>query len=350
MRSPAGGRRPWLSRILFGVLLLVIVLTAAGAVYEQVAEVVIAKKNPPRGTLYDVGGRRLHLYCAGQGPVTVVFDSGLGGYGNDWGDVQPKLTEFVRACSFDRAGFGWSDPGPLPRDSRSETADLHSLLTKAGERGPFVLVGHSLGGLNAQLYTLEFPDEVAGLVLVDSAHPEQWERLPPSPYDQGVVAQVTLMRRLVPFGISRLLGACQDDNDLPLSFCGRRLDTVRAEFVSVIASAHEVRDAFGASLHSAKGTAPPFGAKPLIVLSRDPSWGRQDPESLKLAWQVLQAELATLSSNCRRTIATGSGHYIHLSQPKLVIDAIRDVVSSVRSGALVKSALKRSASLHPPAA
>lgn len=324
--------RPWLRRFLQGVSLLLLTLAVAGVVYEHVEETVIARKNPPRGTLIDVGGRHMHLYCVGQGPVTVVFDSGLGGYSNDWSEVQPAVAKFARACSFDRAGFGWSDPGPMPRDSRSETADLHALLTKSGERGPFVLVGHSLGGLNSQLYALEFPDQVVGMVLVDSGHPEQWERLPPSPWDQGVVAQITRMRRLAPFGISRLLGACLDDNDVPIANCGRRLDSILAEFASVVASTHQVRDAFGTTLHTAPGATPPLGAKPLIVLSRDPSWGKVDPEELKRTWQVLQAELATLSSNSRRTIAAGSGHYIHMSQPRLVIEAISDVVSSVRSG------------------
>jgi pimeloyl-ACP methyl ester carboxylesterase len=220
------------------VSLLILVLAVAGVVYEQVEETVIAKRNPPCGTLIDMGGRRMHLYCIGQGPVTVVFDSGLGGYSNDWSDVQPEVAKF----------------NPANADHSS--------------------CGALAWGLNSQLYALEFPNQVVGMVLVDSGHPEQWERLPPSPWDQRVVPNVTRMRRLVPLGISRLLGACLDDNDAPISNCGRRLDTIRAEFVSVVAGTHQVQDAFGTSLHSATGTTPPFGAKPLMVLSRDPSWGR----------------------------------------------------------------------------
>ena len=348
VNGQAGKRRRWLCSVVLGVSLLIPALIVAGAVYEQVAEIVIAKRHPPRGSLYDVGGHRLHLYCTGQGPATVVFDSALGGYSNDWSDVQPEVAKFARACSLDRAGFGWSDPGPLPRDARSETAEIHALLTRSAERGPYVLVGNSLGGLHAQLYTLEFPDEVAGLVLVDSGHPEQMERLPPSPFDEGIIARVTLMRRLAPLGIPRLLGVCKDDHNAPIADCGRFFDTVHAELESVIASMHEVRDAFGASLHPEPGSKPPFGGKPLVVLSRNPSWGRMDPESLKRGWQVLQTELVALSLNSRRTIApTGIGHYIHEQQPKLVVDAIHDVVSSVNNGALLAPAPKSESTVTP---
>lgn len=331
----------WVRGFLIGTPLLIVALLIVGAAYEQIAEALIVHRRHYRGNLYDVGGRKMYLDCVGEGQATVVFDSGLGGYSGDWSEVQADARKFARACSFDRAGFGLSDPGPLPRDSRSETADLHALLTKAGEHGPFVLVGHSLGGWNSQLYALEFPEEVAGLVLVDSGHPETWERLPPSPWNQHVVQRVTRMRILAPFGIARLLGACLDDNDAPIANCAGYLDTVRAEFASVVTSAHQVRDAYGMSLHPGPGSRPPFGAKPLIILTRDPAWGDYDPENLKAAWQVLQKELAQLSSNSRQEIAKGSGHYIHLTQPKLVTTAIRDVVSAATSGEKLSASARK---------
>lgn len=322
----------WVRGILMGAPLFIAAGLVAGAGYEQIAEARLAHKHHFRGGLYDVGGHKMHLDCIGEGQPTIVFDSGLGGNSDVWNQVQTDAGKITRACSFDRAGFGWSDSGPLPRDARSETADLHALLSKAGERGSIVLVGHSLGGWNSQLYALEFPNEVAGLVLVDSGHPEQGERLPPSPWDRGVLERVTRMRRLAPFGIARQLGACVDDNDAPIAHCGRYLDTVGAEFASLSTSAHQVRDAYGRSLHPDSGSRPPFGDKPLIVLTRDPAWGDYDPENLKAAWQALQKELAQLSRNSRQEIATGSGHYIQLSRPNLVTTAIRDVLFAARNG------------------
>jgi pimeloyl-ACP methyl ester carboxylesterase len=144
---------------------------------------------------------------------------------------------------------------------------------------------------------------------------------------------------LAPIGITRLSGACFDDNDAPIANCARYFDTACTEYASVVTSAHQVRDAYGKSLHPEPGSRPPFGATPLIVLTRDPSWGDYDPENLKAAWQVLQKELTRLSSNSRQEIAKGSGHYIHLSQPKLVTSAIRDVVLAATSGQLLSGSV-----------
>src|SRR5262249_15170916 len=115
-------RSRWVRGLLLGVPLFVSAVAVAGVVYEQIAESVIAHKHHYRGGLYDVRGSKMHLDCVGQGQVTIVFDSGLGGYGSSWADVQEEVAKFGRSCSFDRAGYGWSDSGPLPRDSRADAA------------------------------------------------------------------------------------------------------------------------------------------------------------------------------------------------------------------------------------
>lgn len=135
--------RKWFLRI----AVCIIVLTVAGAIYESVAESFDTKANPPPGRLVDIGGYRLHLYCTGSGSPTVVIESGWGDYSPAWGWVQPEVAKTTRVCTYDRAGMGWSDPSSDPRTAREFAKELHTLLANAGEPGPYILAGHSLGGL-----------------------------------------------------------------------------------------------------------------------------------------------------------------------------------------------------------
>jgi len=122
--------------------------------------------------MVDVGGHRLHIACRGEGGPTVVLDAALGNMSTHWTWVQQELAQTGRVCAYDRAGLGWSEPGPEPRDARQVTSELHALLTNASIPGPYVMVGHSFGGLYAQLYAARYPDQVAGVVLVESSHPQ----------------------------------------------------------------------------------------------------------------------------------------------------------------------------------
>src|ERR687894_2673357 len=160
----------WMIRIIAGMVGLVIVLLFAGVVFQFVMTRIDARRYPAPGEMVEAGGYSLHLYCTGEpGAPTVVMDSGLGGTVLDWQLVQPEIAKFARVCTYDRAGMGWSDLGTQPRTSRQIARELHTLLDNAGVRGPYVLVGHSLGGTNMQVYASQYPDEVAGMVLVDSA-------------------------------------------------------------------------------------------------------------------------------------------------------------------------------------
>src|SRR5512140_2116427 len=154
----------WLGGILAGLLFLILV----GAIYESAAEAADAKAYPPPGKMVDVGGYRLHINCTGSGSPTVVIESGWGASSAGWAWVQPEVAKTTRVCTYDRAGMGWSEASPEPRTAREYAKELHTLLTNAKEPGPYVLVGHSMGGYTVLVYAHDYPAEVSGLVLIDA--------------------------------------------------------------------------------------------------------------------------------------------------------------------------------------
>src|SRR5829696_5492794 len=161
----------WVRRVLVALVGLIVLLLLIGLIYQFVATRIAYRNYPAPGQMLSVSGHDMQIYCtdkASSGP-TVVMDAGLGGGLLDWQTVQSKVAEFARVCSYDRSGIGWSESGTQPRTSRRIVKELHSLLSDAGEESPYVLVGHSFGGANVQLYASEYPKEVAGMVLVDSA-------------------------------------------------------------------------------------------------------------------------------------------------------------------------------------
>src|SRR5215475_8876914 len=149
-------------------ILIILTFHASSASQHSVNEGVPA----PPGKLVDIGGRRLHINCTGKGAPTVVMEAGAGDFSFDWGLVQPQVARFSRVCSYDRAGYAWSDPGPTPRTMRQIAFELHTGLLNAGIKGPYILIGHSLGGAIVRTYASQYPKEVAGMVLVDSVHEE----------------------------------------------------------------------------------------------------------------------------------------------------------------------------------
>ncbi len=151
----------WLGRIVAGL----VILSLIGAVFESVSEASDRRAYPPPGQMVDVGGYRLHIYCTGTGSPTVVIEAGLGDWSTAWGFVQTEVAKTTRVCTYDRAGSGWSESGPLPRDASQFVNELHTLLQKANLPGPFILVGHSLGGLPVRVFTDDYPSEVRGICI-----------------------------------------------------------------------------------------------------------------------------------------------------------------------------------------
>lgn len=293
---------------------------------------------PPPGQLIDIGGYRLHLHAQGEGGPTVVLEAGNGDFSLTWSLVQPEAARLTRVVSYDRAGLGWSDRGPRPRTVGVAMDELRTLLHGAGIPGPYILVGHSYGGMVARLFAYRYPGDVAGLVLVDAAHEDQMERLPES-YTRSLGMMRAMMRLLslgAPLGLDLPAAMRPLPAHLPAGVQAiyeglrreRRVSFVRAladEFIALPASQNEMRAARDAGL----------GNIPLRVLSHgvleraegmDPAMAEQ----VEAVWQALQTELAALSPVGRHLVVEGAAHNIHHEHPDLVIEAIEEVLAAVR--------------------
>lgn len=323
----------WASRLLLGALLLMLLLGAGTWLAGRSARAALAGQYPAPGQLYDIGGYRLHLRCAGQGEPTVVLEAGLNDFSLQWSRAQPEVAAFARVCAYDRAGLGWSEPSPLPRTPDNMAGELHALLRTAGLPGPYVLVGHSYGGIVVRTFARRYPGEVAGLVLVDSAHDEHMARLPMlNKAAEQLGSQFRTLAALSRFGLLALA-----PEQIPArGLQGEALAQYRAVLASTgyFSAALAETQAFYTAQKVVATRPGEFARMPLIVLSR----GRADPiPALSAAenaeyeqqWQQLQAELAGLASNSRQIIAEQSSHYIQLDQPELVIAAIRQILASV---------------------
>jgi pimeloyl-ACP methyl ester carboxylesterase len=261
--------------------------------------------------MIDIGAHRLHIQCVGQGQPTIVLEAGLGGTSLEWSIVQNRLAQFNRVCSYDRAGVGWSEPGPNPRTSDQITEELHTLLQLSAEKSPYLLVGHSFGGYTVQLFASRFPELTAALVLIDSSHPEQILRFAAPPVNVNIAPKGRLMT-LAPVGVP---------GNIPAE--------VR-ETASALIMTHQSRIAVTRELEGFRYSArqlikaAPLPDIPLIVLTRGlQKWPNDERGNrMEALWQQLQTELVHKTANAAQIIALDSGHHIHLDQPELVIDAI----------------------------
>lgn len=269
------------------------------------------------GTRVWIGDHSLHLLCKGSGSPVVIFESGLGGTSLDWSRVQPEVAKFTKACSYDRAGYGFSGPGPRPRDSARIVSELNKLLGYGGAAPPYVLVGHSFGGLNTSLFARSYPDKTAGLVLVDSAHEEQFAR-----FERASVA--SLLPRGRRFIIANHL---QVPEHLPahLQVLAQRL----AAKPAAVASLYSELRHFRASATQVR-TAHAMPHVPLVVISHRID-DRAELTALDREWLGLQRDLAARSMHGRLVMAHTDEHYIQLRTPEVVVDAIRSVIADARA-------------------
>lgn len=272
---------------------------------------------PPPGAVVSVGGHRLHLNCGGQGSPTVILESGLGGNSLDWSRVVPGVAAFTRVCAYDRAGYGWSDMGPLPRTSLRIATELHQLLQSAQVQAPYILVGHSYGGYSVRLFASRYPDETAGLVLVDASHEQQFRYL-------------------------RKTGALRHESDWAGSAGGpgipenlpaevRAVDRLLVGTDKAARTLESEMRYFQLSAEQTRVYAASTGGIPVTVLSRGRRVWPHDEEGdrLEAVWESLQEDLFERLGTSQR-IAADSGHYIQLDEPEIVIDSIHDLLHSVK--------------------
>jgi pimeloyl-ACP methyl ester carboxylesterase len=302
----------WTSRLL-ALCGLIVLAAIAGTTYQWLATRKDLAATPPPGHLVDIGGYRLHLWCTGDGAPAVILDTGLGGSSAGWGFVQPEVARFTRVCSYDRAGMGYSDPGPSPRTARRIASELAELLARSGITGPVVLVGASIAGFNVRVFASDHPDRAAGLVLVDASHEDDAHQVPP-------------MARFVPLlstvGFVRLFGVWsfgQRDESLAPAvrqfakatrFRTAGYQAAADEIIHIRESAEEVRRS------RRKLTIP------VLVVTG----ARGADEN----WRRLQRDQASLSERGCLIIAEQSGHVVPVDQPEVVVDAIRIVVEAAR--------------------
>jgi pimeloyl-ACP methyl ester carboxylesterase len=323
----------WLKRGLLGLLILIVALSVVGAAYQAIATQMDQRNYAAPGQLVDVGGYRLHLYCTGTNVAdnpTVILEQGLGGISSAWALIQPEVAKVTRVCSYDRAGLGWSDPGPEPRDAQHIAAELHTLLQNADLPGPYVLVGWSFGGLYARQYAGQYPDEVTGLVLLDSSHPDQWTSTPEGQAQfQANSIIYSVSPALARLGVMRVVGSLQPALNFPMPYSGaikasfaasKDWDAQSAEFLASPATMTQVNE-----LGS-------LGNTPLFVLTATEHGTPPEQEEL---WQRWQIDLAELSTNSLHKIVEGADHasfWLDAETAKVSITAILQVVETARTG------------------
>lgn len=340
---------PWgvrLRRILAWGMTLLFVFLGVGFLYEQIGEWRDRTLYPPVGRSIDIGGRSLNLYCAGQGPETVVMDSGGGVPGYGWVLVERSVSQFTRACWYDRAGYGWSDPAPKQRTSQDIVNDLHQLLRAAHVPPPYVLVGHSFGGFNVRVFAAQYSQEVIGLVLVDSA--DEYEDPAHAP-----AALQSPLRRFLPAALLRLVLEAASvlvhagllrllDKGPGLSI--GKLNRQQTALVHTLQRQPKALDA-----NIAEGLARPetlhqvqavrdLGNLPLLVLTGAKEYRYPDPlESIALRsfihnWvEEVQPRIARLSRKGRQILVTDSGHAIPFEDPDAIVAAIRKIIQTAQA-------------------
>ncbi|WP_230207816.1 alpha/beta fold hydrolase [Microlunatus sp. Gsoil 973] len=314
-------------RALLFVVCGVLIISSIGGGYQRVGAAADANAFPAPGRLIDVGGHRMHLNCTGSGSPTVILEPGGGEMSSNMGWIAPAVAGRTRVCVYDRSGRGWSEPAPTgaPQDGSRIATDLHSLLHRAGVTGPYVLAGHSFGGLYVRVFAAQYPHEVAGLVLIDStaAKPPARPNMPtPVVRTDGVLARTsTLISVSARLGLARVTGLTDFSSLPPRSRDELRANAARA---STIRSTIDEYAGAGAAVQEAAALRD-VGARPLIVLTA--TVGNADD------WFEAQDRLARLSTNSAHRVVPGASHEALVGEreyAEITSQAILDVVTAVR--------------------
>lgn len=298
------------------------------------------------------GQRRLNLSCMGQGGPTVLFDSGMGDGAMVWRLVQGEVAKLTRACAYDRAGFGFSDPRAGASDAKAAVADLHALLVAAKIKTPVLYVGHSMAGLYGVLLEADHPADLAGAVLVEPSFANQWDALssagiaagaPQSAADAllaALRAQVPRIRECATLPAPLPADCAKSDSRLPPDLAALNLaQRSRPSYLLTRASEYEnflsTKTDKNLDQKELEAVTPGFGDKPLIVLTRgnaqsNPGFTAEQSVAIDKAWMAGHDRLAAFSTRGSNIVVPGSGHYIQYDQPQAVIDAVKRAVAEIR--------------------
>jgi pimeloyl-ACP methyl ester carboxylesterase len=312
-----------LGRWLIAPVLGILAVASVGALAQNVATMRNEEAFSAPGTLYSVGDHRLHLSCRGKSGPTVVLISGIGGVSDSWVNVTDQLDSDTRVCAYDRAGQAWSDDVSSPQDGIAAAKDLHRLLDAAGEQGPFVLVGHSIGGPYAMVYAEQYPDQVAGMVLLDGSSPYQFTAMPDYPGQFAAMRRMySVLPAVVRMGAGRLIATGP-------GYPSEIADRLHA-MTSTPRAARNARDEITTvpQLFEQAQALTTLGDLPLVVLTASES--RENTEG----WADAQDEIAELSTNSAH-VEVDSSHQGLVGDETTAAEsarAIEEVITAVREG------------------
>ncbi len=329
--------------ITLSLITFILALFCIGIIYNFISLKLDAIRYPAPGRLVDIGGYKLHIDCSGNGGPSVILDAGGGLFSSEWVFVQSHIAQFTKVCSYDRAGTGWSEESPLPRSIENIVKELHELLQRAGVQPPYILVGHSLGGINMRMYADTYPDEVFGLVLVDSSHELQYKKLQKSgikwEFSESFAKKIlrwisnTYVGYLI--GITRLYEPWADKD-----FYASVPESIRGAFIarSVLRSSLDTMKNEGKHgeenfkhMEEAKNL---IDGKPLIVITAGKATDENTPaymcqpliEFYEKIHFGLQKDLVTKSTRGKQVFAEKSCHMIPFCQPEIIVEAVKEMV------------------------
>lgn len=318
-----------LTKGLTRVTIFILVLAIGGMVYQTAGAEADRKNHPAPGNLIDVGGFKMHINCIGEGSPTVILETLSGGSSSYWGWVQPEVAKETRVCVYDRAGRGWSEADPEPLSLERTVRNLHTLLTNAKIEGPYIMVGHSIGGIYVRQFAADYPDEVVGMVLVDSSNPYQFDRYPKMMKENESYMKIAKsFPALARLGVNRLYFALGGEIDFaemtePQKSEIKALWSTPEYFESQMAEVVAGPSIFGAGQKLGN-----LGSLPLVVLTQGNA--NTTPE-----WIVLQNELAALSTDSVHLTVDGATHASLAFNPDhahIVSQAILQLVHAVQNG------------------
>ena len=322
-KKPVGKIFGWIGKILLGLLVLLVGVIVFGVVKESITRKNYHAEYPAPGEMVTIDGHDVHLYCVGEGSPTVVFESDLDQYGVlSWNLVQGEIGKVTRACSYDRAGIMWSEPGPRPRDGETIAAELKAVLETAGEEGPYLLVGHAFGGVYLRIFAGQYPEDVYGMVLLESGHPDMLDQMT----EQGAEIEIPEANIRPLILLLSYLGSPNRDNGNPYNLPDQIYAPVQAFIPESSMGWFDEKVESRTTLAQAEAYQS-LGDMPLIVIADSVPPSIEGGEAIYEMWVGMQQELTLLSENSELRLDK-TGHYPQVQNPDVVIEAIQDLLTS----------------------